>query len=80
MYLEVMPTGSRYWRLKYRYAGKEKRLALGVFPEVTLADARSLRDDARKPCALAVIQWAERKATKVRAVLNAANDLRGDRA
>lgn len=72
MYLEVMPTGSRYWRLKYRYAGKEKRLALGVFPEVTLADARSLRDDAREILRAGRDPGAERKATKVRAVLNAA--------
>ena len=48
MYLEVMPNGSRYWRLKYRVGGKEKRLALGVYPEVTLAEARDKRADARK--------------------------------
>src|SRR3546814_14644123 len=48
LYLEVTPTGRRYWRLKYRYAGKEKRLALGVYPEVTLAEARTYRDDARR--------------------------------
>lgn len=48
LYLEVMPNGSKYWRWKYRYAGKEKRLALGVFPEVSLADAKRDRDDARK--------------------------------
>jgi hypothetical protein len=48
MYLEVMPSGSRYWRLKYRFGGKEKRLALGVYPEITLADAREKRADARK--------------------------------
>ena len=40
LYLEVMPNGSRYWRMKYRFAGKEGRLALGVFPEVSLKDAR----------------------------------------
>ncbi len=40
MYIEVMPTGSKYWRLKYRYNGKEKRLALGVYPTVTLSVAR----------------------------------------
>ncbi len=34
MYLEVMPNGSKYWCLKYRFGGKEKRLALGVYPEV----------------------------------------------
>jgi len=48
MYLEVMPTGAKYWRFKYRYDGKEKRLALGVYPEVSLAQARERRDDARK--------------------------------
>lgn len=40
IYLEVMPTGSKYWRLKYRYGGKEKRLALGVYPVVSIATAR----------------------------------------
>ena len=40
LYLEIMPTGSKYWRLKYRYGGKEKRLALGVYPSVSLASAR----------------------------------------
>ena len=41
MYLEVMPTGSKYWRLKYRFGGKEKRLAFGVYPDVSLAQARN---------------------------------------
>lgn len=40
LYLEVMPNGSRYWRLKYRFGGKEKRLALGVYPDVRAPDAR----------------------------------------
>ena len=48
MYLEVMPTGSKYWRLKYRFGGKEKRLAFGVYPDVSLAQARERRGDARK--------------------------------
>ena len=47
MYLLVHPTGSKYWRLKYRVAGKEKVLALGVYPEISLAEARIRRDDAR---------------------------------
>lgn len=51
MYLEVMPGGAKYWRLKYRFAGKEKRLALGVYPEVSLAEARSKREQARKQIA-----------------------------
>ena len=48
MYLEVMPNGSKYWRLKYRFAGKEKRLALGVYPDTPLALARERREEARK--------------------------------
>ena len=48
LYLEVMPTGSKYWRLKYRIAGKEKRLAIGVYPEVSLKEAREKRDEAKK--------------------------------
>ncbi len=39
LYLEIMPNGSKYWRMKYRVNGKEKRLALGVYPEVSLKDA-----------------------------------------
>ncbi|MGA2253511.1 MAG: integrase arm-type DNA-binding domain-containing protein [Thermoguttaceae bacterium] len=48
LYLEVSPAGSKYWRLKYRFAGKDKRLALGVYPTVSLAEARDRRDKARK--------------------------------
>ena len=48
MYLEVMPNGSKYWRLKYRLGGKEKRLALGVYPDVPLILARERREKARK--------------------------------
>ncbi|MBZ7444514.1 tyrosine-type recombinase/integrase [Klebsiella grimontii] len=48
LYLLVNPNGSRYWRLKYRIAGKEKLLALGVYPDITLAEARQKRADAKK--------------------------------
>ncbi|HED1589454.1 TPA: tyrosine-type recombinase/integrase, partial [Enterobacter hormaechei subsp. hormaechei] len=48
LYLLVNPNGARYWRLKYRVAGKEKLLALGVYPDVTLADARAKRDEAKR--------------------------------
>lgn len=47
LYLEVAPSGSRYWRLKYRFAGKEKRLAIGVYPIVSLAKARQVAMEAR---------------------------------
>ena len=48
MYLHVMPNGNKYWRLKYRFLGKEKLLALGVYPRVSLAEARDKRLAARK--------------------------------
>lgn len=48
MFLLVQPNGAKYWRLKYRYAGKEKLLALGVFPDISLSEARQKRDAARK--------------------------------
>jgi len=51
LFLLVMPSGSKYWRLKYFFAGKEKLLALGVYPDVTLADARDRRGQARKALA-----------------------------
>lgn len=51
MFLLVHPNGSRYWRLRYRFLGKEKTLALGVYPEISLSEAREKRDAARKQIA-----------------------------
>lgn len=48
LYLLVEPKGSKYWRMFYRFAGKQKTLAFGVYPTVSLADARNRRDEARK--------------------------------
>ena len=48
MYLEIMPNGSKYWRLKYRIHEKEKRLAIGVYPSVPLSEAREKREEAKK--------------------------------
>jgi integrase len=48
LFLVVMPSGSKYWRLRYFFGGKEKLLALGVYPDVSLADARERRAQARK--------------------------------
>lgn len=64
LYLEVTEAGGRYWRLKYRYGGKEKRLALGVFPEVTLAEARKRRDEARARLRANVDPGEHRKASR----------------
>ena len=45
--LLIKPNGAKYWRMKYRFGGKQKTLALGVYPEVSLKDARIERDQAR---------------------------------
>ncbi|MCD5360299.1 tyrosine-type recombinase/integrase [Chromobacterium aquaticum] len=71
--LWVMPTGAKYWRLKYRINGKEKLLALGVYPEVSLKEARLKRDDARKQIADGDDPAAMRKMDKVIKLAAAAN-------
>lgn len=48
LYLLVLPAGGKYWRFKYRFAGKEKLLALGVYPEMRAPEAREKRDIARR--------------------------------
>lgn len=52
MYLQINPSGSRYWRLRYRFNGKQKLLALGTYPQISLKDAREKRDQARKQLAV----------------------------
>jgi integrase len=64
LYLHIFPNGSKYWRLKYRFAGKENILALGVYPEVSLKSARDRRDEARKLLANGIDPNANRKAAK----------------
>ncbi len=61
LYLLVTPKGQRYWRFKYRFDGKEKALAFGVYPDVSLADAREKRDAARKVVAAGHDPAAQRK-------------------
>ena len=73
LYLEVHPNGSKLWRYKYRYIGKQKRLALGRYPDVSLAEARRRRDDARRQLDAGTDPLAERKHDKLVAVFNAAN-------
>lgn len=65
MVLLVHPNGSKYWRLRYRFGGKEKMLALGKSPEVSLADARARRDEARRQLANGVDPSENKKAVKV---------------
>jgi len=73
MYLEVTKAGGRYWRMKYRYQGKEKLLALGVYPDVSLAQARAKRDEARALLADDTDPGQARKAAKREKAKTAAN-------
>ena len=73
LFLLVTPAGQRYWRLKYRAAGKEKLLALGVYPDVTLAAARRKRDEAREKMAAGIDPAEAKKAEKRSARLSAEN-------
>lgn len=73
LYLQVEPGGSRYWRMKYRYAGKEKRLSFGVYPAVSLADARQKREEAKKIIAMGEDPGELKKAKKL--ALRAENEV-----
>jgi integrase len=73
MYLLVMPDGARYWRLDYRYAGKRRTLALGVYPTVTLRNARARREDARAALANGADPSAVKNTTKRAAKLAGKN-------
>jgi integrase len=64
LYLQVQPNGAKYWRLAYRFAGKQKTLALGVYPDVSLSDARERREQARKVLANGADPGAVKKAQK----------------
>ncbi len=65
LYLEVSASGAKYWRMKYRYGGKEKRIAFGVYPHVSLADARQKREAAKKLLASGTDPGETKKAEKL---------------
>ena len=73
MFLLVAPSGSKYWRLKYHFAGKEKLLAMGVYPEVSLGDARERRAQARKALAAGSDPGEAKKEAKRLSVLKSEN-------
>lgn len=58
--LEVAPAGGKWWRFKYHYEGKEKRISLGTYSDVSLKDARAKRDEARKLLADGIDPGAQR--------------------
>jgi len=66
--LFVTPSGSKLWRLKYRFGGKEKLLTLGRYPAISLADARALKFEARKLLAQGIDPGAAKQASKEKAV------------
>jgi integrase len=65
LYLEVSPGGGKWWRFKYRAAGKEKRLSLGTYPDVPLRSARQKRDAARQQLADGIDPGAAKRAGKI---------------
>lgn len=73
LFLVVMPSGSKYWRLKYFFGGKEKLLALGVYPHINLADARERRAQARKLLAAGSDPADAKKEAKRQAILKSGN-------
>lgn len=73
LYLEVAPSGGKWWRFKYRFEGKEKRLSLGVYPDVSLKEARVKRDDARKLLSSEIDPAYHRKIQKAAKADRAAN-------
>jgi integrase len=75
LYLELTKAGGRYWRMKYRFNGKENRLAFGVYPAVSLKAARDLAAVARKTLLDGADPGELRKAAKVKAIYEAVNTL-----
>jgi len=73
MYLLVERGGGKYWRLKYRFGGKEKLLSIGIYPEITLAGARDRRDAARKLLAHDVDPGEAKKAQKTARIAETEN-------
>ena len=73
LFLLIKPTGGKRWVLKYRFGGKEKSLALGTYPEVTLVEARKRRDEAREKLATGIDPGESKKAEKRTQRLNAEN-------
>jgi len=73
LYLEVSPRGGKWWRLKYRFAGREKRVSLGVYPEVNLKKARARTIEARQLLEAGVDPSENRRAAKAAQIEGAAN-------
>jgi hypothetical protein len=64
LHVLIQPTGSKLWRLAYRFAGKQKTLALGAYPIVSLEEARRHRDEAKRLLARSIDPSVQRKADR----------------
>lgn len=73
MFLMIAPNGSKYWRLKFRFGGKEKVLALGTYPEVSLREARTKREAHRQEISNGIDPSAKRREQKILEALNSDN-------
>lgn len=73
LYLLITPKGSKRWNLKFRFAGKEKKLSLGLYPDLSLKEARRMRDEARSELALGVDPARRKQEEKAAAKLSAEN-------
>ena len=73
LFLQISPAGGKLWRLRFQYAGKEKLLSLGKYPDVSLKDAREKRDEARKLLADGINPSAHRKEEKRQRIRSAEN-------
>lgn len=73
LHLLIQPSGGRYWRMHYRFLGKQKSLAFGVWPDISLADARAKRDAARRLIANGIDPGEKAKQDKIAANVAAAN-------
>ncbi len=73
MYLLLNPNGSKYFRFDYRFSGKRKTLALGIYPDISLKFARDKRDQAREQIAQGIDPSENKKAQKIAAAGSSAN-------
>lgn len=73
LYLEVTPRGGKYWRLKYRFNCKEKKLAISAYPTITLSEARSTRDNAKKSLAIGIDPSDEKQKLKKERFISSSN-------
>ena len=76
LHLLIKPNGSKLWRFRYRFGGKQNMLSLGSFPEISLADARAKRDDTRKLLANGIDPSRQKKLDKIAAATAAKNTFR----